>query len=208
MWTAFVLLSIASSIKLSQSIESFRPQVAEYCIKYDAGLGVSIYHIPDSWLLTYAALQLPFAVTNESKRQNTIELVAIIFGLLVAWHRQLHDFHYSLHGISISFLAWARVHNLADIIFWPTTNLANVMSWPKTMCVLVQTTIKMVYDWRGTICIFGPTHFDRKAVLASTYFWPPICIFGQTQFGRYHISAKLKFGQCQVLAKDNHQCGI
>jgi len=85
MWTAFVLLSIASSIKLSQSMESFRPQVAEYCIKYDAsltGLGVSIYHIPDSRLLTYAALQLPFAVTNESKRQNTIELVAIIFGLL------------------------------------------------------------------------------------------------------------------------------
>ena len=67
MWRAFVLLLIANPVKLSRSMESFRPQPAEYCIKYDAsltGLGVGIYHVSDSWLITYAAIQLPFEVTK------------------------------------------------------------------------------------------------------------------------------------------------
>ena len=84
-------------------MESFRPQEPTYCIKYDAsltGLGVGINHLPDNQLLNYAALQLPFTVTNESKRQNTMEFVAVIFGLLLAWRSKLHSFHYTLHGDS------------------------------------------------------------------------------------------------------------
>ena len=105
MWRAFVLLLIANPNKLSRSMESFRLHDAEYCIKYDAsltGLGVGIYHLQDSRLITFAALQLPFHVTNESKRQNTMEFVAVIFGLLLAWRYHLRDFHYSLHGDSMS----------------------------------------------------------------------------------------------------------
>jgi hypothetical protein len=95
MWRSFVLVLIANPVKLSRSMESFRPQPAEYCIKYDAsltGLGVGIYHIPDSRLITYAALELPFEVTNESKRQNTMEFVAVVFGLLLAWRHQVARF--------------------------------------------------------------------------------------------------------------------
>ena len=55
------------------------------CIKYDAsltGLGVGLYNVSTDTLLTFAALQLPVEVNNESKRQNTMEFVAVIFGLL------------------------------------------------------------------------------------------------------------------------------
>ena len=111
MWRAFVLLLIANPAHLSRSMESFRAQPAAYCIKYDAsltGLGVGIYTVPNSALLTYGALQLPFNVTNESKRQNTMEFVAVIFGLLLAWRKKLQHFHYTLHGDSTSSLAWAQ----------------------------------------------------------------------------------------------------
>jgi hypothetical protein len=55
----------------------------KFCIKYDAsltGLGVGLYNVSTDTLLTFAALQLPFEVNNESKRQNTMEFVAVIFG--------------------------------------------------------------------------------------------------------------------------------
>ena len=119
MWRAFVLLLIANPTKLSRSMESFRSHDAAYCIKYDAsltGLGVGIYHLHDSRLLTFAALQLPFHVTNESKRQNTMEFVAVVFGLLLAWRYRLRDFHYSLHGDSMSSLAWAREDRVNSLL--------------------------------------------------------------------------------------------
>lgn len=62
------------------------PQSPKYGIKYDVsltGLGIGINKMPDNILVTYSALDLPFTVTNESKRQNTMEFVAVIFGLLL-----------------------------------------------------------------------------------------------------------------------------
>jgi hypothetical protein len=111
MWRSFVLILIAHPTKLSRSMESFRPQHATYSIKYDAslsGLGVGLYRLSDNSLLTYAALALPFVVTNESKRQNTMEFVAVVFGLLLTWRLNLMNFAYSLHGDSKSSLAWAK----------------------------------------------------------------------------------------------------
>jgi len=80
------------------------------------GLGVGVNHLQDSRLLTLAALQLPFHVTNESKRQKMMEFVAVVFGLLLAWRYHLRDFHYSLHGDSMSSLAWARVHRVNSLL--------------------------------------------------------------------------------------------
>jgi hypothetical protein len=127
MWRAFTLLLIANPTRLSRSMESFRPQSAEYCIKYDAsltGLGVGLYHIGTSSLVTYTALQIPFHVTNESKRQNTMEFLAVILGLLLAWRSNIRHFHYQLHGDSISSLAWAKADRVnstlarrANIVF-------------------------------------------------------------------------------------------
>ena len=88
MWRAFVLLLIAHPERLSKTMESFRPQAAIYCLKYDAsltGLGVGIYNLADNELITYAAMALPFEVTNEFKRQNTMEFIAVVLGLLLAW---------------------------------------------------------------------------------------------------------------------------
>jgi hypothetical protein len=127
MWRAFVLLLIANPDKLSRTMESFRPQTAQFCIKYDAsltGLGVGIYNVLNDTLLTYSALELPFQVTNESKRQNTMEFVAVIFGLLLAWKLQLKNFSYTLHGDNMSSLAWAQADRVnstlarrANIVF-------------------------------------------------------------------------------------------
>ena len=80
------------------------------------GLGVGIYTLPSNELLTYAALQLPFNVTNESKRQNTMEFVAVIFGLLLAWRKKLQNFHYTLHGDSTSSLAWAKADRVNSLL--------------------------------------------------------------------------------------------
>ena len=119
MWRAFVLLLIANPAKLSRTMESFRPQPAQFCIKYDAsltGLGVGIYNVLNDTLLAYSALELPFQVTNESKRQNTMEFVAVIFGLLLAWKLQLKDFSYTLHGDNMSSLAWAKADRVNSIL--------------------------------------------------------------------------------------------
>ena len=69
-------------------MESFRHKPAQYIIKYDVsltGLGVGLYAVQDNQLLTYTALQLPFSVNNDSSNQNTMEFVAVILGLLLAW---------------------------------------------------------------------------------------------------------------------------
>ena len=111
MWRAFVLLLIANPSRLSRRMESFRHQPAQYIIKYDAsltGLGVGIYTVQDEQLLTYAALQLPFSVDNDSSNQNTMEFVAVVLGLLLAWRTSLTEFYYDLHGDNMSSLAWAR----------------------------------------------------------------------------------------------------
>ena len=119
MWRAFVLLLIANPTRLSRPMESFRHQPAQYIIKYDAslqGLGVGIYAVQDNRLLTYAALQLPFSVDNDSSNQNTMEFVAVVLGLLLAWRTSLTAFYYDLHGDNMSSLAWARSDRTNSIL--------------------------------------------------------------------------------------------
>ena len=110
MWRSFVLLLVAQPTKLSRSMESFRPQAPQYCFKYDASLtriAVGVYASDNDELLVFAAVDLPFAVNDEARRQNTMEFLAIIFGLLLCWRSHKSEFHYNLHGDSISSLAWA-----------------------------------------------------------------------------------------------------
>jgi hypothetical protein len=119
MWRAFVLLLIADPSKLSRPMESFRHKPAQYIIKYDAsltGLGVGLYAVPDSQLLTYTALQLPFSVNNDSSNQNTMEFVAVILGLLLAWRLDIANFSYDLHGDNMSSLAWARSDRVNSLL--------------------------------------------------------------------------------------------
>jgi len=111
MWRAFVLLLIANPSRLSRPMESFREQPAQYIIKYDAsltGLGVGVYDIKDNWLLVYTAFRLPFTVDSDSSNQNTMEFIAVVLGLLLAWRSNLTNFYYDLHGDNMSSLAWAR----------------------------------------------------------------------------------------------------
>jgi hypothetical protein len=153
MWRAFTLLLIANPTRLSRSMESFRPQAAEYCIKYDAsltGLGVGLYHMADSSLITYTALDIPFNVTNESKRQNTMEFLAVILGLLLAWRSNLRHFHYQLHGDSISSLAWAKADRVnstlarrANIVF---TTISIQLNATVADTVHVPGTLNVIFD--------------------------------------------------------------
>jgi hypothetical protein len=70
----------------------------------------------DDSLVTFAAVDLPFSVNDEARRQNTMEFIAIIFGLLLCWRSQFKDFHYDLHGDSMSSLAWARHSRVNSLI--------------------------------------------------------------------------------------------
>jgi len=119
MWWAFVLLLIANPSRLSRHMESFRHQTAQYIIKYDAsltGLGVGLYAVNGNELITYAALQLPFSVDSDSSNQNTMEFIAVILGLLLAWRRKLTIFYYDLHGGNMSSLAWARSDRVNSLL--------------------------------------------------------------------------------------------
>jgi hypothetical protein len=85
---------------------------------------VGLYEVQNGNLLIYSALQLPFNVDHDSSNQNTMEFVAVVLGLLLAWRLKLEKFHYDLHGDNMSSLAWAkadRVNSLlarrANIIF-------------------------------------------------------------------------------------------
>ena len=119
MWRSFVLILVADPIKLSRSMESFRPKDPFYCFKYDASLdriAVGVFLMSDDSLVTFAAVDLPFAVNDEARRQNTMEFIAIVFGLLLCWRSQLTRFHYDLHGDSVSSLAWARKSRVNSVI--------------------------------------------------------------------------------------------
>ena len=61
---------------------------------------------------------------SSSSRQNTMEFIAVVLGLLLAWSASLHHFTYNLHEDSISSLAWAEADRVnstlarqANIIF-------------------------------------------------------------------------------------------
>ena len=100
-------------------MESFREQPAHYIIKYDAsltGLGVGLYDIQENQLVVYTALQLPFNVDNDSSNQNTMEFVAVVLGLLLAWKSKLTNFYYDLHGDNMSSLAWARSDRVNSLL--------------------------------------------------------------------------------------------
>ena len=153
MWRAFVLLLIAQPERLSRTMESFRPQAAIYCLKYDAsltGLGVGIYNLANNELITYAAMALPFEVTNESKRQNTMEFIAGVLGLLLAWRASLQHFAYNLHGDSISSLAWAKADRVnstlarqANIIF---TTISVHLNATVAETVHIPGTLNIIFD--------------------------------------------------------------
>jgi hypothetical protein len=92
-------------------MESFRHQLAQFIIRYDAsltGLGVGLYEVLQNRLVMYTALQLPFDVDKDSSNQNTMEFIAVVLGLLLAWREKLSHFHYDLHGDNRSSLAWAK----------------------------------------------------------------------------------------------------
>ena len=111
MWRCFALILVANPRQLCRELESFRPTSPTYCFTYDASLwkvAVGLYSSTTGQMLSYAALALPFVVSNESRRQNTMEFIAIVFGLLLCWRLELTRFHYDLHGDSMSSLAWAK----------------------------------------------------------------------------------------------------
>lgn len=82
-----------------------------YSFKYDASLwriAVGVYGSESDELLTLAAVDLPFEVNNEAWRQNTMEFIALVFGLLLCWRTAKTNFSYNLHGDSMSSLVLAE----------------------------------------------------------------------------------------------------
>ena len=119
MWRSFALILLAEPTRLSRSMESFRPQDSVYCFKYDASLeriAVGVFLVGTDELVTFSAVNLPFKVNDEACRQNTMEFIAIVFGLLLCWRAQLTNFSYDLHGDSMSSLAWAKSSRVNSII--------------------------------------------------------------------------------------------
>jgi len=111
MWRAFVLLLLANPSRLSKP--------AQYIIMYDAsltGLGVGLYDINESQLLVFTAFRLPFSVDSDSSNQNTMEFIAVVSGLLLAWKSNLTIFYYDLHVDNMSSLAWARSNRVNSLL--------------------------------------------------------------------------------------------
>jgi len=105
------ILLVANPRQLCRELESFRPTPPTYCFTYDASLwkvAVGLYSSATGQMLSYVALALPFVVSNESRRQNTMEFIAIVFGFLLCWRLNFTRFHYDLHGDCMSSLAWAN----------------------------------------------------------------------------------------------------
>ena len=72
---------------------------------YDASLeriAVGVFLLSTDELVTFSAVDLPFRVNDEARRQNTMEFIAIVFGLLLCWRGRLTNFSYNLHGDSMS----------------------------------------------------------------------------------------------------------
>jgi hypothetical protein len=45
-----------------------------------------------------------------------MEFLAIVFGLLLCWRLRLSNFHYNLHGDSMSSLAWAQADRVNSVL--------------------------------------------------------------------------------------------
>jgi hypothetical protein len=151
MWRSFVLLLLAKPLLLSRTLESFRPQEPGLCFKYDASLyriAVGIYSACSDDLITFAAIDLPFVVNNEARRQNTMEFIAIVFGLLLCWKSKLINFHYNLH--SMSSLAWAQADRVNSILARRSNIVYTTLSMHLNAQVAVATHIpgklNVIYD--------------------------------------------------------------
>ena len=119
MWRAFILILQCPGTLLHRSIESFRPFAPTFELHYDASLSqiaVGLYFAPGSTrtLQRFAALILPFPVSNDSSRQNTCEYLAIVLGRLIAATMGIRNATYVLFGDSVSSLAWASSGHAAS----------------------------------------------------------------------------------------------
>jgi hypothetical protein len=69
-----------------------------------------------------------------------MEFLAVILGLLLAWRSNVRNFHYQLHGDSISSLAWAK----ADRVNSTLARRANIVF--TTITVHVPGTLNAIFD--------------------------------------------------------------
>jgi hypothetical protein len=153
MWRSYSLLLVSKPFLLSRTLESFRKRDPRYCFKYDASLyriAVGVHSAIDDELIVFAAIDLPFAVNNEARRQNTMEFTAIVFGLLLCWRLKITDFAYNLHGDSMSSLAWAQANRVNSTIARRSNIVFTTLSMHLNAHVAIATHIpgklNVVYD--------------------------------------------------------------
>ena len=153
MWRSYSLLLVSKPFLLSRTLESFRPRDPQYCFKYDASLyriAVGVHSAIDDELIAFAAIDLPFAVNTEARRQNTMEFTAIVFGLLLCWRLAIKDFNYNLHGDSMSSLAWAQANRVNSTIARRSNIVFTTLSMHLNAHVAIATHIpgklNVVYD--------------------------------------------------------------
>jgi hypothetical protein len=120
-WRAFLLLSHFNPDTLQRPIASFADRPPTLQFRYDASLltlAVGVYlceHQGIPTLVAYTVINVPFP-TNEVKKQNTFEFLAVLLGVLLC--RTLGIQHRSCHlfGDSISSLDWAERDRAASIL--------------------------------------------------------------------------------------------
>lgn len=114
LWRAFLTAIRFDEQRIARPLISFRERNASFVIEYDASLSMMAVGISrlltnhERQLLAYTALHSPFPPTNEARKQNTFEFIAVIVGLLLSKLLQLRDFAYELHGDSVSSLTWTE----------------------------------------------------------------------------------------------------
>jgi hypothetical protein len=116
MWRAFLCLLKFDESTYARSLDSFRDRKATILFEYDSSLssfavGISKYDAVSNKydLLAYTSVISPFALTDDSSKQNTYEYLAVMVGLLLAKHLKIpKGFSYDLVGDSISSLYWCK----------------------------------------------------------------------------------------------------
>jgi hypothetical protein len=113
-WRAYLLLSRFNPAQISRPILSFADRPATLIFKYDASLlllAIGVYscaypgapHI----LLALTSIDLTFP-TTEARKQNTFEYLTVSVGVLLCQMLGIRHRYCTLHGDSISSLAWSQ----------------------------------------------------------------------------------------------------
>jgi hypothetical protein len=134
-WRAFLCVLALDDKPFTRSILSFTARESLVLLEGDAslfGIGAGVRTWPTTsrkWeLRAYTAINpLPFEVTDDSSRQNTMELIVGVAGLVLAADLGLGDFTFDFRGDNAAVLSWIKRNRASSSIARRTTSVLHML---------------------------------------------------------------------------------